>query len=139
MNQLQQNSPKSSIFWSYLLFWYLTSTTQLLLAISGAVSFGGLKGTTITATLWLIPVLLFPKHLKKVTGMLAVFIWLLALPGFGYFLIYRQELTQSLMFIVFESNRSESAEYFQNYLSFAMVNGFTCFTVIPVYIWTRIT
>ena len=138
MNQLQQNGPKSSIFWSYLLFWYLTSTTQLLLAISGAVSFGGLKGTTITATLWLIPVLLFPNHLKKVTGMLAVFIWLLALPGFGYFLIYRQELTQSLMFIVFESNRSESAEYFQNYLSFAMVIGFTCFTVIPVYIWTRI-
>lgn len=138
MTQLKQSNTKISILWSYLLFWYLTSTTQLLLAISGAVSLEGIKDTTITAVLWLIPVLLFPQHAKKTTGVFGVLIWLLALPGFGYFLVYRQELTQSLMFIIFESNQSESVEYFQNYLSLSVVIGFIVFTLVPVYLWTKI-
>lgn len=128
-----------SLLWTYLLFWYLTSTTQLLLALSGATSFEGFKDTTITALLWLIPVLLFPKHSKKVTGILGIFIWLLALPGFGYFLVYRQELTQSLMFIIFESNKTESAEYFQNYFSFSIALSFVIYSMIPIAIWMKIS
>lgn len=138
MTQLKQSNTKISMLWAYLLFWYLTSATELLLVLSGASSSEGLKDTTITAILWLIPVLIFPKYAKKTSGLIAVFIWLLALPGFGYFLIYRQELTQSLMFIIFESNQSESVEYFQNYFSLFVVIGFIAFTLLPVYIWTRI-
>jgi heptose-I-phosphate ethanolaminephosphotransferase len=123
---------------SYLLFWYLTSITQLLIAISGSASFEGFKDATITALLWLIPVLMFPKHVKKITGSLGLLVWLFALPGFGYFLIYRQELTQSLMFIIFESNKSESTEYFQNYFSIKIVLGFLLFTAVPIYIWSKI-
>jgi heptose-I-phosphate ethanolaminephosphotransferase len=123
---------------SFLLFWYLTGITQLLIAISGAASFEGFKDATITSLLWLIPVLLFPNQVKKVTGGLGILLWLFALPGFGYFLIYRQELTQSLMFIIFESNKSESAEYFQNYLSINIAVGFFLFTLIPIYIWSKI-
>lgn len=123
---------------SFLLFWYLTSLTQLLIAISGTASFEGFKDATITAFFWLIPVLLFPSHAKKITGSLGVLLWLFALPGFGYFLIYQQELTQSLMFIIFESNKSESAEYFQNYFSIGIALGFIVFTLIPIYIWSKI-
>ena len=112
--------------------------TQLLLAMIGAATFEGFKDTTITAILWVIPILLLPQQAKKISGVFGVFIWLLALPGFGYFLIYRQELTQSLMFIIFESNQSESAEYFQNYLSFSVVTGFVLFSLIPLYLWSRI-
>jgi len=138
MIQTKPAGNQSSIFWVYLLFWYLTSITQLLLALSGAATFEGLKDTTITAFLWLIPILLLPQCTKKLTGILGVMIWLLALPGFGYFLIYHQELTHSLMFIIFESNKSESAEYFQNYFSFSIVLSFIVFSLIPIYIWTRI-
>ena len=122
----------------FLLFWYLTSITQLLIALSGSASFEGFKDATITAFLWLIPVLLFPKQVKKVTGSLGILLWLFALPGFGYFLIYHQELTQSLMFIIFESNKAESTEYFQNYFSINIVLGFLLFTAIPIYIWSQI-
>ena len=138
MNKPTQAANRISIFWSYLLFWYLTSMTQLLLAIFGAATFEGFKDTTITAVMWLIPILLLPQHAKKLTRILGALIWLLALPGFGYFLIYRQELTQSLMYIIFESNQSESAEYFQNYFSVSIVIGFIAFSLIPVYIWTKI-
>lgn len=138
MTQTSQSNAKISIVWAYLLFWYLTSVTELLLLLSGAVSSEGFKDGTITATLWLIPVLLFPGQAKKITAGLSVLIWLLALPGFGYFLIYRQELTQSLMFIIFESNKSESAEYFQNYFSFSIVIAFVIFTLIPLYLWSKV-
>jgi heptose-I-phosphate ethanolaminephosphotransferase len=123
---------------SFLLFWYLTGITQLLIALSGAASFEGFKDATITSLLWLIPIFLFPTYTKKMTGALGILLWLFALPGFGYFLIYRQELTQSLMFIIFESNKSESAEYFQNYLSINIAVGFLLFTLIPIYIWSKI-
>jgi heptose-I-phosphate ethanolaminephosphotransferase len=120
------------------MFWYLTATTQFLIAFTGASSFEGFKDATITTLLWLIPVLLMPKHAKKVAGILGLFVWLFALPGFGYFIIYRQELTQSLMFIIFESNQSESVEYLQNYFSISMVLAYIAFSLVPVYLWSKI-
>jgi len=123
---------------SFLLFWYLTSITQLLISLSGAASFEGFKDATISAFLWLVPVLLFPQNIKKITASLGVMLWLFALPGFGYFLIYHQELTQSLMFIIFESNQSESTEYLQNYLSIGIVLSYIAFTLVPIYLWTKI-
>ncbi|PPC95256.1 MAG: hypothetical protein CTY33_00430 [Methylotenera sp.] len=138
MTSLFESKAEKPVLWSYLLFWYLTSITQLLLAVMGYVSFEGFKDTTITAGLWLIPLLLFPRYAKPISGMLATLIWLFALPGVGYFLIYRQELTHSLMFIIFESNKSESAEYFQNYVSWSVLAGFIIFTAIPIFIWTKI-
>lgn len=129
---------KYSIIWTYVLFWYLTGTTQLLIGLSRTASFEGFKDATITALIWLIPLLLLPQHAKKITGASAILVWLLALPGFGYFLVYRQEITQSLIFIIFESNQSESREYFQNYFSWIIGLGFILFTVIPLYLWTKI-
>jgi heptose-I-phosphate ethanolaminephosphotransferase len=123
---------------SFLLFWYLTSITQLLISLSGAASFEGFKDATITAFLWMIPVLLFPRNVKRITASLGILLWVFALPGFGYYLIYHQELTQSLMFIIFESNQSESTEYLQNYLSIGIVLSFIAFTLVPLYIWTTI-
>jgi heptose-I-phosphate ethanolaminephosphotransferase len=134
----QPGEAKQSMMWTYVLFWYLTGVTQLLIGLSRTASFEGFKDATITALLWLIPLLLLPKHAKKVTGLFAVLVWLLALPGFGYFLVYRQEITQSLIFIIFESNQSESREYFQNYFSWTIGLGFILFTAIPVYLWSKI-
>lgn len=128
---------KTSLF-SFILFWYLTSLTQLLISLSGAASFEGFKDATISAFLWMIPILVFPQYVKKISAGIGTLLWLFALPGFGYFLIYGQELTQSLMFIIFESNQSESAEYVQNYLSIKLVLGYIVFTLIPLLIWTQI-
>lgn len=138
MSIFKQTEFKKSIGLSFLLFWYLTSFTQFLIGLSGAASFEGFKDATITAFLWLIPVLIFPKRVKSITGGLGILLWLFALPGFGYFLIYRQELTQSLMFIIFESNQSESVEYIQNYFSIGVALGFLTFTLVPIYIWSKI-
>lgn len=126
------------IGWTYLLFWYLTSTTQLLLSTSGITSFEGLKDSTLTTVIWLIPIFLLPKYTKQVSGILGVAIWLFALPAFGYFLIYKQELSQSLIFIIFESNNAESSEYLKNYFSFSILLKFVVFSIVPILIWRKI-
>jgi heptose-I-phosphate ethanolaminephosphotransferase len=127
-----------SYIWAYALFWYLTGITQFLIGVTRTGSFEGFKDATITSLLWIIPLFFVPKHAKTMAGVFAVLIWLLALPGFGYFLVYRQELTQSLIFIIFESNKSESTEYFQNYISWGVGLGFVLFTIIPIFLWSKI-
>lgn len=134
-----KNGGASSLFWAYGLFWYLTGATQLLVGLTRTGSFEGFKDATITALLWLIPLLLLPKQAKKIAGVSAIFIWLMALPGFGYFLVYRQEITQSLIFIIFESNKSESTEYFQNYISWGIALAFVVFSLLPIYLWSKIS
>lgn len=81
---------------------------------------------------------LLPKHIKKVSAILGVTIWLFALPAFGYFLIYKQELSQSLIFIIFESNNAESSEYLLNYFTFSILFKFIIFSIIPILIWRKI-
>ncbi|MDP2154330.1 MAG: phosphoethanolamine transferase CptA [Methylotenera sp.] len=139
---MNTTNPKASIWphvaWTFLLFWYLTSTTQLLLSTSGITSFEGLKDTTLTTAFWLIPIFLLPKHTKKVSAILGGTIWLFALPAFGYFLIYKQELSQSLIFIIFESNNAESSEYLRNYFTFSILFKFIIFSIIPILIWRKI-
>ena len=111
------------IGWIFLLFWYLTSSTQLLLTLSGATSFEGFKDTTLTTVFWLVPIFLFPQKTRNVTLIVGLLIWLSALPAFAYFLVYKQELSQSLIFIIFESNKAESSEYLKNYLSFSILTS----------------
>lgn len=134
-----KNGGASSLFWAYGLFWYLTGATQLLVGLTRTGSFEGFKDATITALLWLIPLLLLPKQAKKIAGVSAILIWLMALPGFGYFLVYRQEITQSLIFIIFESNKSESTEYFQNYISWGIALAFVVFSLLPIYLWSKVS
>ncbi len=126
------------IGWIFLLFWYLTSTTQLLLTLSGATSFEGFKDTTLTTVLWLVPIFLFPQKTRKVALIVGLLIWLSALPAFAYFLVYKQELSQSLIFIIFESNKAESTEFLKNYLSFSILIKVFIFSIIPFFIWKKI-
>lgn len=59
---------KQSVIWTYVLFWYLTGATPLLIGLSRTASFEGFKDATITSLLWLIPLLLLPQHAKKTNG-----------------------------------------------------------------------
>ena len=138
MKNRLKNIAESPIFWAFFLFWYLSGATELLLALSGVSSLEGFKDATLASALWLIPLMLRPTKAKKIAGVIGIFIWLSALPGFGYFLIYRQELTQSLLYIIFESNTMESKEYLQNYFSFSVLLGFIVFSLMPYFIWRNI-
>ncbi|HSI29249.1 MAG: phosphoethanolamine transferase CptA, partial [Methylophilus sp.] len=120
---------------AYGLFLLLGGLTQFLLWLFGASSLEGFKDAVIVSTLWLIPLWWQPQQVRAWSAGIAVFIGISALPGLAYFMIYRQELTQSLMMILFESNKSESQEYLHNYFSWWILLVLLAFILIPVLYW----
>ena len=69
---------------------------------------------------------------------MGVIFTLLALPGLFYAIIYQQELTQSLLFIIFESNIAESREYIQNYLSIKVSLIVVVYLICIYLYWTKL-
>ncbi|SDK49876.1 heptose-I-phosphate ethanolaminephosphotransferase [Methylophilus rhizosphaerae] len=123
-------------FWrAYGLFLLLGGFTQFLLWLFGAASPEGIKDAVFVSTLWLIPLWWQPHRLRQWSAVIALLIGVLALPGFAYFLVYRQEFTQSLMMILFESNQSESQEYLRNYFTWWILLAILAFIIIPVLYW----
>ncbi len=124
--------------WSYLFFWYFSGVHQLLLQFSGATPSYGLRQAFIVSTLWLIPALLMPGRGRQITALLGVVLWLFSLVSLGYYCIYRQEFSQSVIFIMFESNPAEASEYFAQYFAWWMVPGLLVYSAGAFFLWRRI-
>ncbi|MCL4119237.1 UNVERIFIED_CONTAM: hypothetical protein GTU68_060388 [Idotea baltica] len=122
----------------FLFFWYFSGVTHLLLLLTGKVGFVGFRDAFIMSSLWLIPVLLFPKSVKLISAVIGVVLWLSSLVGLGYFFIYGQEFSQSVIFVMFESNVAESTEYFLQYFVWWMIPVYIVYTLIAFLLWRRI-
>ncbi|MGA1702364.1 MAG: phosphoethanolamine transferase CptA [Methylophilaceae bacterium] len=126
------------LFYYYLFFIIITGSSQLYLSVSHHSSFEALKDVVFICLLWILPIIIFSNHAKKIAMAMGVIFTLLALPGLFYAIIYQQELTQSLLFIIFESNIAESREYIQNYLSIK-VSLIVLVYLICIYLyWTKL-
>src|SRR5690606_40675256 len=62
----------------------------------------------------------------------------LPISGFGYFLIYGQEFSQSVIFILFESNVSEGSEYLAQYFAWWMVPAFLAYGLGAWLLWRKV-
>jgi len=120
---------------AYGLFLLLGGLTQALLWLFGAASLEGFKDAMLVTSLWLIPLWWQPQRLRTLSALIALMLGISALPGLAYFLVYRQELTQSLMMILFESNQSESKEYLHNYFSWWILLALLSFIAITMAYW----
>ena len=107
----------SGLGWLFLFFWYFSGVTQFLIQVTGTSGFSGFRQAFLLSGLWLIPVLLFPGRTRTIAAGLGLLLWLASLPAFGYFLVYGQEFSQSVIFIMFESNVAEGSEYLTQYFS----------------------
>ena len=109
----------------------------MLMQLTGATIFVGFRQSIYMSLLWLIPVLIFPARAKSIAAFIGVVLWPFSLAAIGYFCIYQQELSQSVLFILFESNFSESSEYIQQYFVWWMIVVFIMFTLSAIYLWRK--
>ena len=128
----------AALGWMFLFFWYMSGVTQLLLFVSDSIRWSGLRQTLLLSGFWMIPLLLFPAQARKLAGILGVVLCLGALPAFGYYLIYGQDFSQSVIFIMFESNQAEAAEYAGQYLAWWMPLAVVLYGLGGWLLWTRI-
>lgn len=120
---------------AYGLFLMLSGLTPLLLWLTGAITGEGFKDAVLITSLWLIPLWWNPARIRSLSVVIGITIALLGLPGLAYFLVYHQELTQSLMMILFESNQTESQEYLRNYFVWWFIPVFLLYLAIPFLLW----
>ena len=125
------------IVWAYLFFLFFSLPYQVAIYATGMSGTVGIRQALIMSALWLIPVVLMPSKVKAITLLIGIVLWAAGLVAVGYFLVYGQDFSQSVIFIVFESNFSEGAEFIQSYLTPGYLVVFGLFTVVPVWMWRR--
>jgi heptose-I-phosphate ethanolaminephosphotransferase len=126
------------LIWLFVFFWYFSGVTQTLIQLTGTTGFEGFRQSFLLSALWLIPVLLLPYHTRAIAGVLGIILFACSLLSFGYFLIYQQEFSQSVIFVMFESNNAEAGEYLTQYFHWWMVPAFLFYALGAALLWTRV-
>jgi heptose-I-phosphate ethanolaminephosphotransferase len=112
--------------------------TQILLFATDSIGWRGLRQSILLSGFWMVPLLLFPAQARRLAGILGGLLWLGSLPAFCYYLIYGQDFSQSVIFIMFESNQAEAAEYVGQYLAWWMPLAVVLYGAGAWLLWTRI-
>jgi len=128
----------AGFLWLFLFFWYFSGITQLLIQLTGTSGFTGFRQAFVMSAIWLAPMLLFPRHTRVMGAVIGVVLWACSMASLGYFFIYQQEFSQSVIFIMFESNVSEAGEYMTQYFAWWMVPAFLAHTAVGYFLWTRL-
>ena len=122
----------------FLFFFYFSGVHQTIIYFSGIAGFFGVTQALVMSLLWLVPVMLFPAHGKLIAGIAGVVLWASSLFSMGYLALYRQDFSQSVIFIIFESNWAESSEFLHSYFAWWMLPALAVYTLIPWLIWRRL-
>ena len=101
----------------FLFFFYFSGVHQAIIYASGIAGFFGLSQALVMSLLWLVPVMLFPARGKLIAGIVGVVLRASSLFSMGYLALYHQDFSQSVIFIIFESNWAESSEFLHSYFA----------------------
>ncbi|MPS49684.1 phosphoethanolamine transferase CptA [Methylobacillus sp.] len=133
-----KRSDWSAWFNYYLFFFYFSGITHFLLQISGTTIFVGMRQAIVMSLLWLIPVMLVRRHARKIAAVIGLVLWASSLVSLGYFCIYGQEFSQSVMFTIFESNPAESSEFIAQYFVWWMIPVLLLHSGLAYWLWRRL-
>ena len=128
----------AALGWLLLFFWYFSGVPQALILFSGSTGFAGFRDAFFLSSLWLAPPLLLPRFTKGIAAIIGLVLWGASLVGLSYFGIYHQEFSQSVIFVMFESNTAEAGEYFSQYFSLWLCLALLAYSVVAVLLWKRI-
>jgi len=112
----EQRTDWRGIGLAYLFFWYFSGVHHVLLQAIDAISFSALRLATVASALWLIPILLVPRHTRRIAAILGVVLWA----------------------FIFESNPAEAGEYAAQYFAWWMIPAFAAYTAGAWLLWRRL-
>lgn len=141
MTRNEDSNPKVDwigLGWQFLFFWYFSGVIQLLVKLSKTSATGNFRFAMLMSLLWLIPTLLFPKKTRIITIVIGMVLWITSLISLGYFFVYKQELSQSVIFIALESNIAESSEFLAHYFQWWMLAAIVVYSAGAYFLWHKI-
>lgn len=110
---------------------------QAIIYISGYSGTNGIRDSLLFGSLWLIGIPL-SKRIKIIAAVIGVVLWAASLAALCYYVIYGQEFSQSVLFVMFETNTNEASEYLSQYFSLKIVLIALAYTAVAVLLWTRL-
>lgn len=119
----------------FVFFFYFSAIYQSLCFLFNVSGFVGLRESFFISFLWFIPLLLLSTYAKSVSAIFGIVLWLSSLFSLGYFILYHQEFSQSVLFIIFESNVTESSEFLQTYFTWWIIPIVIVYTLVPYFLW----
>ncbi|MCW2256110.1 heptose-I-phosphate ethanolaminephosphotransferase [Providencia alcalifaciens] len=128
----------SALLWLLIYFWYFSSLLQIYVLITGQSNTIGLRDSLLYSTLWLVPALFFPQRIKLVAGLIGIILWLSSVVALAYFVVYGHQMSQSVMFVMFETNTNEAGEFLRQYISFKVIAVILVYTLAAIFLWTRL-
>jgi heptose-I-phosphate ethanolaminephosphotransferase len=126
----------AGLFWLFLFFWYFSGVTQTLLIPTAGMT--GFRNVFFLSFIWLAPMLLLPRWTRQISAVLGMALWAASLVSLGYWAIYGQEFSRSVIFTVFETNPEEAGEYFSQYVNARLLIGVLVYTLVAVWLWRRL-
>jgi len=124
-----------SFFKYFIFFFYFSAVYHLLCIIFKITGTVGLRESFYMSFLWLCFVVIFNKRSKKIAAFIGIFLWFGSLFSLVYFALYGQEFSQSVIFIIFESNLTESSEFLQTYFVWWLIPMIILYSIIAFYLW----
>lgn len=127
-----QAYPWRALAGSYAFVCYFSLVFVALTACSGLTGLSVVKYVLLYSLVWLLPPLWLPSLARGWLWAVGLVCWLGSLLKLGYFAIYRQEMSQSVFFTLFESNASESSEYLVNYAQWWMLPALLLYSLAAI-------
>lgn len=121
-----------------LYFCFFSTLLQAVITFSGFSGTNGLRDSLLFSTLWLIPLFLLPQRTRLLAGLIGVMLWAASLAVLSYYVIYGQEFSQSVLFVMFETNASEAGEYLSQYFSLKLIIIAAIYTAVAILLWSRL-
>ena len=136
--QVKRSFSWPALAWVLTYFWYISSVLQIIILASGYSGTNGLRDSLLYSSLWLIPVLLFPGKTRVIAGAIGIVLWAVSACALAYYVIYGQEFSQSVLFVMFETNANEAGEYLSQYFSFKLLFILLAYTAGAIFLWFRL-
>ena len=106
---------------TYLFFGWFSIFPQILFYTTGVTGWSGLRDALLYSNVWfLVPALLSGPVLTRVMLLIAGAMGICSLAKFGNFMVFGQELSQSVFVATMETNPGEAAEFFQHFVKWWM-------------------
>ncbi|EOO4096212.1 phosphoethanolamine transferase CptA, partial [Escherichia coli] len=119
-------------------FGFFSTLLQVIIFSSGYSGTNGIRDSLLFSCLWLIPVFLYPDRIKIIAAVVGFILWGTSLAALCYYFLYGHEFSQSVLFVMFETNAREAGEYFSQYFSLKLLLISLVYTAVSVFLWTRL-
>lgn len=127
-----------ALFWVLIYVWFFSSVLQISILFTGYSGSNGLRDSLLYSSLWLIPLFLFPNRIRTIAAVLGVILWAASIAALSYYVIYGQEFSQSVLYVMFESNANEAREYLSQYFTLKLLLVALAYTAAAIFLWTRL-